>query len=1082
MPDWWQMAYFGNLNQTATGDFDGDGISNLGEFLDGTNPTNSASFRPRLNIATVGPGGGSVSSQPTKLSYDLGESVTLAATPIAPSIFCGWEGDLGTLSNPAALTMGGNKRVVARFAAAVTPPPGLVACWRGEADASDLIGGHNGTFYGGTSVTGPSVTTNGMVGGAFAFDGTVHVRVPDAADLRPAQVTVEAWVYPTAQTALYQTVAARGSSVSEDDTWYVGVVNGLPHFWTFPANDVAGPAPIPVNQWTHLAATFDGATKRLYVNGTLAASQSGLGPLIYDTAPVPVTIGSDWAFKVSNSRFNGRVDEVSLYNRALTADEVAGIAAANRAGKDFTLPCFTSAAQFPPAYLGLGYTQQVTAVLGTAPVSFSLSAGLMAPGLTLSPTGTVSGTSTAPGIYNFTLRATDAAGLWTDQACTLQVMDHILPPSGLAGWWRAENDAQDAAGTNNGVLRGGAAFAPGEVGQSFLLNGTSGSIDIPDAPALRPASITLEAWVMFGAANGLRVIFAKPVGAGTSDSFGLYMDSGTLKGVVGDATGLAPSIGFPFSPTAGRWYHLAYTFDDTAKQQALYLDGVQVASGLAAKAIGYDSQPMLLGRDSEAGVPSYFFQGRIDEAAIYSQALSAAQIASIHSAGPAGTITTGPYFSTPPLLPEAIVGQSYTQAVAAIRGTPPVLFGLAASALPDGLTLSPAGVLSGMPTQAGVFDFVVRATDGAGVFADQGYRLQIYAAVAPPPGLVAWWRAENDAQDAAGTNNGLLRNGAGFASGRVGQAFALNGTSASIEIPDAPALRLGSGTLEALVKFDAANGTRVILAKPVGAGLSDSFALYYNGTLNGGVGDASGFGPALSFAFAPALGRWYHVAYTFADTRAEQALYLDGLQVARGPLTRSAGYDNQPVLLGRDSENGLPAYFFAGRIDEAALYSRALSTGEVAAIYSAGPAGKIAVGPSLSTPPLLPEALIGQIYAQTFTSIRGTAPVIYGVSAGTVPPDLTLTPAGLLSGTPSQAGRFDFVVRATDGGGLFAELGYTLEVFAPVAPPAGLVAWWRAENDAQDAVGTNHGVLLNGATFAAGKVGRLSVLTPWLPE
>src|SRR5258708_4008949 len=38
-------------------------------------------------------------------------------------------------------------------------------------------------------------------------------------------------------------------------------------------------------------------------------------------------------------------------------------------------------------------------------------------------------------------------------------------------------------------------------------------------------------------------------------------------------------------------------------------------------------------------------------------------------------------------------------------------------------------------------------------------------------------------------------------------------------------------------------------------------------------------------------------------------------------------------------------------------------------------------------------------------------------------------------------------------------------------PPAGLVAWWRAENNAADTAGTNHGILLNGATFAAGQVG-----------
>ncbi len=59
---------------------------------------------------------------------------------------------------------------------------------------------------------------------------------------------------------------------------------------------------IPLNDWTHLAITFDSLrmSKWLYINGTLVGKVTGspatfrLGPLEYDPAPVPVTIGSDW--------------------------------------------------------------------------------------------------------------------------------------------------------------------------------------------------------------------------------------------------------------------------------------------------------------------------------------------------------------------------------------------------------------------------------------------------------------------------------------------------------------------------------------------------------------------------------------------------------------------------------------------------------------------------------------------------------------------------------------------------------------------------------------------------------------------
>ena len=104
-----------------------------------------------------------------------------------------------------------------------------------------------------------------------------------------------------------------------------------------------------------------------------------------------MTIGSDWAFNVSSSRFNGRVDEVSLYNRALTTNEVAGIYNADVVGKNVKQPYFTSSAQLPNVALGANYVQQVTTILGTVPVGFSLSTGMLPPGMTFSQSGIMSG-------------------------------------------------------------------------------------------------------------------------------------------------------------------------------------------------------------------------------------------------------------------------------------------------------------------------------------------------------------------------------------------------------------------------------------------------------------------------------------------------------------------------------------------------------------------------------------------------------------------------------------------------------------------------------------------------------------------
>src|SRR4051812_476779 len=71
----------------------------------------------------------------------------------------------------------------------------------------------------------------------------------------------------------------------------------------------------------------------------------------------------------------------------------------------------------------------------------------------------------------------------------------IAPPAGLVGWWPGDGDANDRAGTSNGILRNGTGFAGGEVSQSFALNG-SGNVEVPNAPALNPINqLTIEAWI-----------------------------------------------------------------------------------------------------------------------------------------------------------------------------------------------------------------------------------------------------------------------------------------------------------------------------------------------------------------------------------------------------------------------------------------------------------------------------------------------------------------------------------------------------------------------------------------------------------
>src|SRR5262249_42415346 len=268
------------------------------------------------------------------------------------------------------------------------------------------------------------------------------------------------------------------------------------------------------------------------------------------------------------------------------------------------------------------------------PITFALASGSLPVGLALSSSGMISGTPTVAGLSTFALRITDASGNNNQQTFSLRVLN--MPPAGLISWWRAENNALDTIGTNHGVLTNGATFAAGMVGQTFALDGVNDYVQIADSQSLRPASVTLEAWVKFFATNGIRSILGKTLGSGGLDSYGLGLQDGAALAVMADNSGFAPFLYSAPNIATGQWYHLPFTFDDTTKQQTLYVNGLMATNGVANKSIAYDTHPFLLGVDIESGALNFFHNGLIDEASIYNRALTSNEIAAIYAAGSAG--------------------------------------------------------------------------------------------------------------------------------------------------------------------------------------------------------------------------------------------------------------------------------------------------------------------------------------------------------------------------------------------------------------------------------------------------------------
>ena len=252
------------------------------------------------------------------------------------------------------------------------PPAGLVAWWPGDGNANDIAGTNNGTLLDAASFA------PGEVGSAFSFNGNNQcVQVPYSQTLVASTYSIEAWVNPLAQVSdpvdqdiifgqsygCLELVARTGSS---------GVVIafgfGTSHysfFWVVSTNE------IPIGQFSHLAGTWDGTTLRLYVNGVLNAQSAP------EASPVdsgcPFFIGgfyttNDGSCDYVGQFFNGLIDEVSYFNRALAGAEIQAFYDAGSAGKCH-IPAITSQPRGQVGYWGksVAFNVQVT---GGPPLSY----------------------------------------------------------------------------------------------------------------------------------------------------------------------------------------------------------------------------------------------------------------------------------------------------------------------------------------------------------------------------------------------------------------------------------------------------------------------------------------------------------------------------------------------------------------------------------------------------------------------------------------------------------------------------------------------------------------------------------------
>jgi len=177
----------------------------------------------------------------------------------------------------------------------------------------------------------------GRYGSCLSFDGAGDfVEVPDADSLDPAAITITMWFRASNMDQGDKYLVNRVSTGAEG--YRIGGVSGSKIWWNVPVTgwnySLGSSGNVTADKWTHLAVAYDGSYMRIYFNGNESGNLARTGGI--NASPIPLYIG---AFNSGSAYFTGQIDEVRMFSRALSVDEIR----AEYAGRSKTITWVSAA-------------------------------------------------------------------------------------------------------------------------------------------------------------------------------------------------------------------------------------------------------------------------------------------------------------------------------------------------------------------------------------------------------------------------------------------------------------------------------------------------------------------------------------------------------------------------------------------------------------------------------------------------------------------------------------------------------------------------------------------------------------------